>query len=685
MSYTNGINGKSKVKHFSYVVEDDSKPPKLDNENRSFSDGSFSNLQNVVNKRFSDNESRNRSSTQSTKVSFVHNQTNNPPLVPTDSSKGTEFETLRAQLLKTARSIKNTSMPAKTIRHKSAGIMITDIEELLFDPKEKPTNDHKMITDFVKNTLLYLNKNIPVRHKFNPDKLTNSRNLIKWVDSVTDSPILNLFLFRQTLSKFVELLENSNDEIKSTNKVPDIAKENVAIITEKFKITEKIAKQFKDLNECFSLCSLELNEDTNSQNNKQNEFELYSVRMPQIIPLYKTYITSLESRIYAFFLAETKFEIYCTDEREKKAKVDLNLISDKRAVAELAKKDQVGKSGERLLTYTKAGECVDWVRILKSKEGLVFSNKKSNLIFDGVNKMENVENYFCNVLDFLYFNLQLEKDPSINVLKKYFIKAEGLEKDFALSLFLDQLGFSNHFGLTTQQLDKLQEVYTRIDKNAMKAEITALKKNILSIIAENQKGFLEKFIDLFCIALHPIQTSKDAITDVCYRFENICKLLYLIEADINNVKRNELSKLLTVFKLVNQENALRYIAKGLNYCHKRITGIQMFHNLANISMPIQKFEIEISQERLNFKTTALYDCEKAITKEKSCLGRETTTYSVSSEDLLKPEEWTESTVIKIILKEAPNVKLQEHLDLFQISLFHNEIPYKIVKPYEEKK
>ncbi len=81
------------------------------------------------------------------------------------------------------------SMPAQR-RPGSIGLNLTDIKDLLFDEKVKPSQGHKKITDHIKKCLLTLNEDIPALSKGNLPRSTNAKNLLKWIEinEISSSP-----------------------------------------------------------------------------------------------------------------------------------------------------------------------------------------------------------------------------------------------------------------------------------------------------------------------------------------------------------------------------------------------------------------------------------------------------------------------------------------------------------------
>lgn len=570
----------------------------------------------------------------------------------------------------------------------SMGLNLSDIDDFLFDEKVCPSEDHKIIADFIRGNLLKVNKDIPVRGKCNPKRSTNAANLLKWVDeeNLSDSPILNLYLYREALTSLKQLMEKVRDEIETDHKIPEISDEKnkfIQNLEKKFNVAQKVANQFYDINVCLGRAFGDEDENQNDTNAKA-ETSYFSMRYREIIDLYNIVIKNIEKRIQHMLSKEKRFQIYFVEEREKKILEskgkDNELELDRRALNSFGKNGSLGSIGQHALSFSMklAGKTSEWEYILNEDALNIFDSNATPLLSvkkETLNSIDGVRLIFCNFMDVLFDYLKL--NPSeFAVLKDYFLLGRQLENDFNLCMLLENLGFQHYFGLSPQQLKELQEKFIQ-----EKADLTRLKKVIKSMNPQ-----LEKFLFPLCSALSTKLDVKKPVESICLQFEKMCQILYLIEADEKNSKREDFLKLLTILKLINQDTAYTYIAKTLNAMHIRIAGKKMFCTLKPQpgEKPNKKFEMAFKNGQFIFRGKGKYSVEIDGKKSKHVV-KETFMLTVPIDQLLDPSKWRESYFVAISLKAAPSKEEQEHLDLFQINLFKNNIPYKMKKLYSLEK
>ena len=575
------------------------------------------------------------------------------------------------------------SSPSFQHRPGSYGLGFKDINDLLFDGKIKTSEGHIMIVSFIKRYLLCLKKNIygnidiPILIGLNK-KSRNAANLIKWIDAdkITDSPILNMLLYKQALTSLIKLFEMNLENIRM-GKFLEISEKNKSIqeTIKEFGATEKIAKHFYKINACLYQSFDDEGRNQNGLDVDQN-IPYFIMRYNEIIKLYTLYINDLEKLINFLFLKDERFDIYFPKVKkghENSAQQQREFESDKELLSGLCKNetDGLGFLGNNIPNRISAGRSMEWEYVLLNNALEIFDNRvKKNWRTEPLDCVEWFQVTFGNIISVFSTFLQVNNDPGINALKEYFIMGRKLGQDFELGKFLEDLGFEHKFNLADQQIQRLQHHLIDWESDWIRMQEFIPKDNIP----------FNEFLELFCKATKNNNFDNvDPKTIMCRQFEMFCQILYLVEADEKNTKRETLLKLLMVLKFVNQDSVHTYAPKFLNMFHQRITGHSLFGSLKDPTRtkPTKKFKFYFDDNKIMFRGTGYYHVNVVAHKQNVYLIKECMTIQVLREDLLDPTKWRENYEVEFIAKEPICQEMQEDLNVFHINLLKYDIPYKI--------
>lgn len=388
---------------------------------------------------------------------------------------------------------------------------------------------------------------------------------------------------------------------------------------------------------------------------------------------------------------------------------------DKKKMDILGKEGSLGSIGRHITSenMTQAGKVEEMVYTLSDKALEICENGRNLLSYDleKLKKEEELEklkkenafkNIFTNIVDILATHLQLKKDDAgagVQALKNIFIIGNPIDEKFDIRELFKCLGFAHNFGLTVLEVTNLNRALISESPNLMKelstvnkhgrlGKITEYLKNLLkeTVRAELPQENLFNFLNIFCQAVFSINKDKpNPIEVACEHFELMCKILYQIESDPTNNRRNELLKLLVVLKLINQSSAYTNVPKRFNGILERITGEALFCSLQNHPKikSNKHFKISFEGKKIIFNGIGYYDF-KAVRGENKGRVKESFQLSVDITKILDPTAWKETYDVEVILEEAPTGEMREHLNIFEILLSRIDAPYKVTRNYTEK-
>lgn len=580
-----------------------------------------------------------------------------------DSTKKEQFSLALSELkeqISLLEANENSETSLNSIHHRpgSNGFGRADIANLLPSSKLEPSDDHKKIVEHIRNGLLDLNKKMPIASKIEQSN-TNNDHFIKWIEDeeISESPVLNLYRYQRALLSFVQLLERTIEDIKTNNKLPKIANEKqfdvVQTLVKQDKISFKVAQQFFYLNALLHNLFGDAKEDKNEneddkkdenkklekQERERNECLHFSMRLQDAILLYRIYIGACEVLIN---------KMLSQDKDMKIQEENPSLVSFRKLIPEVP----------------GAGKTSQWENILK-REALKIHNERS-LVFpikkDSLIDSEAVRKLFCNLMDIFSKGLKSEE---FEELKKIFFQS-CIPKGFDLSSFLDALGFKHHFDLDSNQLKALQDKFVSEKGNWSKLKHHATAQNVQ----------LYRFLEPLCSAV-TTKIETQALNSFCLQLEKMCQILYLIEEDKRNVKREAFSKLLMLFKFINHAYAFPYVDKVFN---KTFKGKKLFEIPVTEKLDIL-FQISFTSSHVILTGEGTYSF---LDPKNKCLVTESLTVKMSLDQMLDPSSWQELYAIKIQMNEKP-IEIQEQLDFFQLLLFKNQIPFEVQRSYLENR
>ncbi|KIC76142.1 hypothetical protein DB42_EA00140 [Neochlamydia sp. EPS4] len=222
-------------------------------------------------------------------------------------------------------------------------------------------------------------------------------------------------------------------------------------------------------------------------------------------------------------------------------------------------------------------------------------------------------------------------------------------------------------------------------------KILAEVKNFFADFIKNltqQLGYerheIEALLNYFVIHEDDSEIMQEAIIKGCEQFSKMCQEVVY--------SREEFSSLLAVLKFVHQTSAYAYGPSTLNYLQERLMGQKLISSFRNSSRtkPTKTYEICFEDEEIILRAKGIYnvkllDAKKATLSDNQVIIKEYLEFKVMRDQLLIAESWNESNFIEIVHKEPISKEVQNHLDVLQINLFKNEIPFKVKKRYEPLK
>ncbi|WP_213151113.1 MULTISPECIES: hypothetical protein [unclassified Neochlamydia] len=191
---------------------------------------------------------------------------------------------------------------------------------------------------------------------------------------------------------------------------------------------------------------------------------------------------------------------------------------------------------------------------------------------------------------------------------------------------------------------------------------------------------IEALLEYFAIDGNDSGIMQGAIIKGCEQFSKMCQEVVY--------PREEFASLLAVLKFVHQASAYAYGPSTLNYLHERLMGQKLLSSFRSSSptKPTKKYEIRFEEEKIILRAKGIYnvkllDAKKAILSDNQVMIKEYLEFKVTRDQLLIAESWNEASFIEIVHKEHLSKEVQHHLDVLQINLFKNKMPFKVEKTY----